>query len=290
MGITAETKLKRQKNGNEHFYVYYRCTRKNKLIKCSESFIRQEDLDKQISSLLEKFSLKQDWATALLDMLNKERTQSAQSSAAFVQETRNQLQSINTKLQRLLDGYLEQIIEQDIYRKEKAKLLSEKKSLEEQAVRLEQKQNGWLGPMSEWIQEARNLPKISAEANLFSKKVAAKEIFGSNLSLSQKQLQEGGRGGAGGTAKSGAIAPQSAKIFPQMHWAALRAAHQMLPEKGKSFVVERLTGIEPVSLPWQGRVLPLNHSRLLIDYIKLLVPDPRVELGTPASSGQRSNR
>jgi len=62
-------------------------------------------------------------------------------------------------------------------------------------------------------------------------------------------LQEGGRllvrrslgevgGGAGGTAKSGAIAPQSAKIFPQMHWAALRAAHQMFAEKGKSFILE----------------------------------------------------
>jgi hypothetical protein len=35
------------------------------------------------------------------------------------------------KLQRLLDGYLDQDIEQEIYRTEKAKLLSEKKSLEE---------------------------------------------------------------------------------------------------------------------------------------------------------------
>ncbi len=202
MGITAETKLKRQKNGNEHFYVYYRCTRKNKLVKCREPFIRQEELDEQISSLLQKFSLKQDWADELLEMLNKERTKSVQSSAVFVQEQRNQIQSINTKLQRLLDGYLEQIIEQETYRNEKAKLLSEKKSLEEQAVRLEQKQIGWLGPMSEWIQEARNLPKIAAEGNLFEKKVAAKEIFGSNLTLSQKQLQEGGRAGRRGQQKT----------------------------------------------------------------------------------------
>ena len=88
-------------------------------------------------------------------MLNKERTKSAQSSAAFVQETQNSIKSINTKLQRLLDGYLEQVIEQEIYRNEKAKLLSEKKSLEEQAVRLEQKQTGWLGPIPEWIKQAR---------------------------------------------------------------------------------------------------------------------------------------
>jgi hypothetical protein len=35
------------------------------------------------------------------------------------------------KLQWLLDGYLEQVIKQETYRIEKAKLLSEKKSLEE---------------------------------------------------------------------------------------------------------------------------------------------------------------
>src|SRR3989338_4617236 len=50
----------------------------------------------------------------------------------------------------------------------------------------------------------------------------------------------------------------------------------------RNFFIERLTGIEPVSSPWQGEILPLNHSR------SFLVPGPRVELGTPASSGQRS--
>ena len=28
--------------------------------------------------------------------------------------------------------------------------------------------------------------------------------------------------------------------------------------------MERVTGIEPVSQPWEGRVLPLNHTRLLL--------------------------
>lgn len=36
------------------------------------------------------------------------------------------------KLERLLEGYLEQDIEKEVYRSKKAKLLSEKKSLEEE--------------------------------------------------------------------------------------------------------------------------------------------------------------
>jgi hypothetical protein len=50
-------------------------------------------------------------------------------------------------------------------------------------------------------------------------------------------LQEGGRGGAAGAEKSGAIAPQIAEKYPAMHWAALRAAHQMALKKPFSFVM-----------------------------------------------------
>jgi len=72
----------------------------------------------------------------------------AQSVSAFVQETRDKVSVINIKLQRLLDGYLDQIIEQDIYKVEKNKLVSQKKSLEENLITLEQTQTGWIEPMS----------------------------------------------------------------------------------------------------------------------------------------------
>ena len=42
---------------------------------------------------------------------------------------------ITVKLQRLLDGYLDQDVDKEVYRTEKSKLLSEKKSLEEEISR-----------------------------------------------------------------------------------------------------------------------------------------------------------
>src|SRR3989339_1716433 len=187
MMITGEYKVKRQKNGNVHEYVYYLCSRKSKTIKCKEPCIRQEVLDKQISSLLQKVSLPQDWAGQLFSMLEKDKKESAQSCFAFVQEAQNKIKDINIKLQRLLDGYLEQDIEREIYRQEKAKLLSEKKSLEEQMTNLEQKQNGWLEPMREWIKVASSLEKTARDSNLFLKKVAAEQVFGSNLVLAGRE-------------------------------------------------------------------------------------------------------
>jgi hypothetical protein len=65
MMITGEYKVKRQKNGNVHYYTYYHCTKKNKLVKCSQPCIREEELNRQLSSLIQKVSLPKDWAEEL---------------------------------------------------------------------------------------------------------------------------------------------------------------------------------------------------------------------------------
>ena len=225
MMITGEYRVKKQKNGNVHDYIYYHCTKKNKAIKCPEPCIRQEELEKQISSLLQKVSLRTDWAEKLNARMEKDKTKSVQSVSAFVQESENKIKIINTKLQRLLDGYLEQDIEREIYRQEKAKLLSEKKSLEEKIVRFEQKQNDWLEPMARWINYAQNIEKIARDSNLLEKKVAVKEIFGSNLFLASRAL----RG------------------EPQNQWAALCAAQKMASKKSERLVLVGNAGLEPAT-------------------------------------------
>lgn len=55
-GITADEKFKRQKNGNEHRYVYYGCSKfHDKHCKCG--YIREEDLIEQLAQLLDTISL-----------------------------------------------------------------------------------------------------------------------------------------------------------------------------------------------------------------------------------------
>jgi hypothetical protein len=209
IGITAE----KQKG-----HIYYRCTKKGK--SCSQPYVREEKLNRQLSRLLQKFSLRPDWATGLREMLEKDKKEAAQSATAFVQEAETKICALQTKLQRLLDGYLEQDIEREIYRTEKAKLLSEKKSLEEQKTRFEQKQNDWLEPMTKWLNYAQNIGKIAKYSNLLEKKVAAKEIFGSNLILANREAR--------------LAAPSGLDSSGQNQWAALRAAHETASKKSKS--------------------------------------------------------
>ncbi len=223
MSITGEYRVKKQKNGNVHNYIYYHCTKKNKSIKCPEPCIRQEELDKQISSLLQKFSLRADWAEILLEMAKTDKDKSAQSASAFVLESQNKIRAIQTKLQRLLDGYLEQDIEREIYREQKAKLLMAKKSLDEKMARIEQKQNDWLEPFQNWIKVALTLVKIARDSNLQDKKVAAKEIFGSNLRLASRAVR-------------------GEPVFPYL--SALRAT-ESVGQKSESLILVGRLGVEP---------------------------------------------
>src|SRR3989344_1538483 len=81
MSITAETKEKHQKNGNVHFYTYYRCTRKSRTQKCVEAPIRSELLDSQLSMLLGDYAMPEEWATKLSVMLDTEEKEATHSAS-----------------------------------------------------------------------------------------------------------------------------------------------------------------------------------------------------------------
>jgi site-specific DNA recombinase len=235
MMVTAEYKTKYYPSTNHHAtYVYYRCTKKSLSHKCFQPFVREEELDRQLSAMIQTVSLPQDWAGKIMKKLDQEKVDNAQSCFAFVADKQKEINVITTKLQRLLDSYLDQDIDREEYRIRKAKLLSEKKTLEESVTHLQQTQNAWLEPMRTWVKEASEATKIARGEDKNAKKVLAQKIFGSNLTLTHK------------IARGDAREP----------WAALRAA----PTSRK---LERAKGIEPSSYPWEGYILPVYYARTL---------------------------
>jgi len=237
MMITAENKTKRQKNGNIHYYVYYRCTKKSKITKCKEMSLRSEKLDEQLSSLIKKVSLPKDWAEELNRLALQDHKNSAPSLTACVKEKENKINVISQKLERLLNGYLDQIIDEQDYRLQKSKLLSEKKSLQEEMTALSHTQNDWLAPFQNWLKDAQSLDKIASDSDPFAKKVCAKEIFGSHLPLGEKTIRpaEGGN-------------PNSFGKMGGNQWDALRASHFLALKKPLRSVLVRGTGLAPARL------------------------------------------
>ena len=219
-------------------------------MKCPEPCIRQEKLDHQLSSLIQKVSLPKDWTKKLLKMANKDFQNFAQSLTTCVKEKNEKISTISVRLERLLNGYLDQDIEKEIYRAEKGKLILQKKSLEEEISTFSHKQNDWLEPFTEWVKDAQNMDKIASDNNFFAKKVVAKEIFGSNLLLQNKSVR--------------ASAPKILNSFGKMggnQWDALRASHLLASSKPLSSILVGREGFEPSKAePTDLQSVPFDRS------------------------------
>ena len=171
-------------------HTYYRCTKKSRATTwCKQPYVREESLDAEITALLKPFSLRADWADDMLSRIKEEKKQSAQSVALVVAEKRQEIEKINLRLQKLLDSFLDGIIERNEYTAEKAKLMSRKKSLEEQKEALSAGRADWLEPFQSWILTARNAGEIAVSGSSQERKVLAKQVFGSNLVLDCKKAR-----------------------------------------------------------------------------------------------------
>ena len=119
------------------------------------------------------------------------------------------------------------------------------------------KQKHWLEPMEKWIKDAGNMEKIALDSNLLNKKVAAKEIFGSNLLLQNKSVRASAPNFENSLANSSETA-----------WATLRVAHSFVNSKPESFIREPSVGIGPTvsSLPMTCFTTKLQRHLAILVY------------------------
>ena len=235
MMITAENKTKRQKNGNVHHYVYYRCTRKSKTITCTEQPVRSEPLDEQLSGLLAQFALPDGWGDWLRQNIDKAEREAQAKSDTTLDELRGKVAHLSGKLQRLLDSFLDELIDRQTYLANKAELMSEKKSLEEQMSDIALGQSVWVEPMTKWLDKAISICEIAHTDDFSAKKSLLREIFGLNLFLTNKNVATSG---------------DQSQISPLKNpWQALRAATEKAAREGdpvaEKSILEPRQGFEP---------------------------------------------
>ena len=174
--ITSET----QKGHN-----YYRCTKKR--VKCSQSYVREEELDKQITTELQKVSLPKSWADKMIEMLNNDKEKENEEDKSFVQNLKIQIKKHEIKLDNLLDSRLEEVISKDEYTSKKQKILNHKIELEDNLRDFEHKGNHWLEPAIKFILDAKQAGIIALQENLSKKRDFLKKI-GSNRILREREL------------------------------------------------------------------------------------------------------
>ena len=185
--ITAEVKHKcyHSTRGNVD-YIYYRCTKKK--TDCSQNYLREESLEQQLRAIVAKSALPDSWAKLWLERLYKEGTEEKTNNENRVTKFSSEVQEIDKKLDRLLEGYLDQIIDPQIYQQKKNELVELKIKLKEKMTSISKNGSEWLEPMREFINVAADAAKTArAENNSQELKFLAQKV-GSNYTLLNRQL------------------------------------------------------------------------------------------------------
>ncbi len=179
--ITAEDKTK--KSGR--YYIYYRCTKKKGV--CSQPYIREEIFASQISDILQKVSLPEDWAEPMLTQLETDEASTAQSDALFAQNLKNEVKACEEKLDTLLDAHLDKTITGEEYTAKKNKILARKIDIEQKLKDFERKGNRWLERTKNLILAAHQANSVALGDN-FSEKKNYLEKVGSNPQLAERAV------------------------------------------------------------------------------------------------------
>ena len=185
--ITAEVKHKcfPTTRGDVN-YIYYRCTKKKG--NCSQGYLREEILEQQLRTIVAKASLPTSWVKPWLKKLDQEETEQKENSETTISKISSQITETDQKLDRLLEGFLDQIIEPQVYQDKKNKLVEMKIKLKAEMNSVSKNGNEWLGLMREFIEVAVSTAKIARAKNNPDELCSIGKKVGSDYSLNNRQL------------------------------------------------------------------------------------------------------
>ena len=116
---------------------YLRCTkRKNP---CTQKYVREEIITSQIKENIQKVSLPLDWLRWMIEENAKDQSSENQSSEIFSQKTKDEISLLDSKIEKLMNAYLENALSLEEYREMKNKMMDEKQLLKEKLEDFEKK-------------------------------------------------------------------------------------------------------------------------------------------------------
>lgn len=184
--ITAEEKVKRQKNGNVHFYTYYRC---GKTLKpnCGQKTIRKEELKKQITDTLERIKIPPEFHQWIIKQLRLEAEKESKDRNKILVRQQRDYQNCVKKVDALIEMRMRDEITQEEFLNKKTELIKEKSRLQELLEDTDNRVNKWLIKAEDVFNFARDAKKKFETGTLEEKRLILTSL-GSNLLLKDKIL------------------------------------------------------------------------------------------------------
>jgi|APSaa5957512622_1039677.scaffolds.fasta_scaffold28956_1 site-specific DNA recombinase len=176
--------------------TYYRCTKKKKglKVKCSQPYIREDKLEKQIQNKLKDYVIPEKFVKWALKTLNKNNENEQRQLESILSKQRKNLAVIEGQLAQLLKMKISpaningELLNDEEYLAQKKSLLSEKETYQEKTSDAERNSESWLEQCEEFFDFAANCEKKWIEDKRDNRKRIFQIIFGSNAYLNEQKL------------------------------------------------------------------------------------------------------
>lgn len=185
--ITAESKIKKQKNGNVHSYIYYHCTKRVNP-NCSQGALEEKELKKQVIAEIETLEIPEEFHSFAMKWFRKENDKESSQRNVIVDNQQKAYKTCLLKLDNLTDMRAGGEISSDEFAEKRAKLLEEKKSLEKLFTDTGKRVDKWIETgdrMFDFIQNA----KEKFLSGSISTKREVLSTLGSDLIVNNKKLK-----------------------------------------------------------------------------------------------------
>ena len=139
-----------------------------------------------MKSRLQNVALGDDWAEkmkAQVDVWEKENVLSSQSSAQNLDE---KIKEVKTKLDKLVNAFLDGSIEKETYLVKKDELIKTKTDLNKRKSDFGRKGNNWIEPLRNWINTAHHAEKLALSNDFYEIKSLTEKIGTNRRLLSRK--------------------------------------------------------------------------------------------------------
>ena len=185
--ITCEEKIKRQKNGNVHRYIYYRCTKRMNP-NCSQGYVEEDELEKQIMRAISTIEIPSEFNEWAMKWLRNQNIIESENRSLILTKQQSAYNDCLKKLDGLIDMRAGKEITENEYMMKKSILMKEKKRYEELLQDTQQNADKWLQKADEAFTFAETAMQEFKDGNFYKKRAIFTRL-GSDLIIKDKSLR-----------------------------------------------------------------------------------------------------
>ena len=184
--VTAEEKIKRQKNGNVHCYTYYHCTKKLNP-KCSQKCLEVKALKQQITTTIASLQIPQEFHEWAMKWFRVQHEQESTSRNAVLASQQKRYTDCVNQIDGIIDMRAKGLLTDDEFTAKKGELEKDKARLKELLDDTDNRVDRWLGLADDLLTFLEMAKEKFASGTLETRRQIL-SAFGSNLTLKDRKL------------------------------------------------------------------------------------------------------